>query len=56
MRSCSVLKPEWRHPRYGAMGLAGSLQHQDTGSIPTQHSELRDPVLLQLQFWLGYDP
>ena len=27
-----------------------SLQHQDTGSIPTWHSGLKDLVLLQLQW------
>ena len=29
------------------MGSAMSLQHQDVSWIPSQHSELKDPLLLQ---------
>ena len=43
------------------MGLAASLQHQDTGSIPSlAQCVLKDLVLPQLwhrsQLWLGSDP
>ena len=44
----------------GATGLVASLQCQDASSITAQHSELKDPALLQLwhksRLWLGSDP
>ena len=46
--------------RGGAVGSMASLQHQNTGSIPAQHSGLKDPVSPQLwcgsQLWLRPDP